>query len=154
MPYLAVSILRSIFTAEKKLTAFWVYPLIFLASFIIGGFSEPTVLVMISLLALAIFCTWFWMKRPARKTAVTLLVLSFVGATLALTVMAVSLPERSGWKMPRLPQFLLSLRGHSITGLNSSSTRSAPCPADTIHGIDTVPDFSWFVRFASLHFNS
>ncbi len=35
-----------------------------LTSFIIGGFSEPTVLVIISLLALAIFCVWLWMKRP------------------------------------------------------------------------------------------
>jgi hypothetical protein len=90
MPYLAASILRSIFAAEKAPTAFWVYPLIFLASYVIGGFSEPTVLVMISLLALAIFSVWLWMKRPTRGTALTLLILSFVGAVLALVVMAIS----------------------------------------------------------------
>lgn len=90
MPFLAASILRSIFTAEIKPTAFWVYPLLFLASFIVGGFSEPTALVMISLLALAILCAWFWLKRLERKTALTLLTVSFVGAALALTVMAVS----------------------------------------------------------------
>ncbi len=90
MPFLAASILRSIHTAETKPTAFWVYPLLFLTSFLIGGFSEPTVLVMISLLALALFCAWLWMKHPARKTALTLLAVSFVGAVLALTVMAVS----------------------------------------------------------------
>lgn len=90
MPFLAASILRSIHAAETKPTAFRVYPLLFLASFLIGGFSEPTVLVMISLLALGIFCTWFWVKRPTRKTALTLLTVSFVGAVLALIVMAVS----------------------------------------------------------------
>jgi hypothetical protein len=90
MPFLASSILRSIFAAEKKPTAFWTPPLLFFASFIVGGFSEPTVLVMIPLLALAIFCAWFWMKPPTRKTALTLLTVSFVGAALALVVMAVS----------------------------------------------------------------
>ncbi len=90
MPYLAISILRSVAAAEKKPTAFWVYPLLFLASFILGGFSEPTVLVMISLLALGIFCAWLWMKSPARKTALTLLTVSLVGETLALAVMAIS----------------------------------------------------------------
>ena len=90
MPYLAASILHSTFTAEKKPIAFWIYPLIFLASFIIGGFSEPTVLVMISLLGLALFCAWYWLRRPTRRTALTLLIVSFAGATLALVVMAVS----------------------------------------------------------------
>jgi hypothetical protein len=90
MPYLAASILRSTFASEKKPTAFWVYPLIFFASFILGGFSEPTVLVIISLLALAIFSTGLWMKRPTRGAALTLLILSFVGAVLALVVMAIS----------------------------------------------------------------
>jgi hypothetical protein len=94
MPYLAASILHSIFAAEKKPTAFWAYPLIFLASFILGGFSEPTVLVMISLLTLAIFCTWLWMNGPARKIALALLSVSFVGEVLALIVMAVA-PARA-----------------------------------------------------------
>lgn len=90
MPYMASSILRSIFAAEKKPTAFWVYPLLFLSAFFIGGFSEPTALVMISLLALAIFSAWFWMKRPTRGTTLTLLSVSFAGAALALVAMAIS----------------------------------------------------------------
>jgi hypothetical protein len=79
-----------ILAAGKKPTAFWATPLLLLASFIIGGFSEPTVMVMIFLLALAIFCAWFWMKRPTRKVALILLAVSFVGAMSALAVMAVS----------------------------------------------------------------
>ena len=90
MPYLAASILRSIFAAEKKPTAFWDYPLIFFFSFILGGFSEPTALVIISLLALAIFSAWLWMKRATRGTALSLLLWSFAGAVLALVVMAIS----------------------------------------------------------------
>jgi len=39
MPFLGASILRSIFAAEKKPTAFWVYPPLFLSAFLIGGYS-------------------------------------------------------------------------------------------------------------------
>jgi hypothetical protein len=90
MPYLASSILRTIYAAKKKSAAPWVYPLVFFFSFLIGGFSEPTVLVMISLLGLAIFCAWFWMEQPVRSTALALLTWAFIGAALALLIMAIS----------------------------------------------------------------
>jgi hypothetical protein len=90
MPYLTSSILRLIFVAGKKQLSYWVYPLIFFASFILGGFSEPTVMVFISLLALAIFCARFWMKRPTRGAALSLLIWSFTGMVLALAVMAIA----------------------------------------------------------------
>jgi len=90
MPYLASSILRSITSAAKVSPSYWVYPLVFFASFILGGFSEPTAVVIISLLALAIFSTWLWMTRPTRGTALSLLLWSFAGAVLALVVMAIS----------------------------------------------------------------
>jgi hypothetical protein len=90
MPYLASSILRSIFAAEKKRLSRWVYPTIFFSSFILGGFSEPTAMVIISLLALAIFSAWLWMQRPTRGAALSLLIWSFAGAALALVVMAIA----------------------------------------------------------------
>jgi hypothetical protein len=90
MPYLASFILRSIFSAAKTPLSYWGYPLIFFVSFILGGFSEPTVVVMISLLGLAIFSAWIWMKRPTRTAALSLLLWSIAGATLALGVMAAS----------------------------------------------------------------
>jgi hypothetical protein len=90
MPFLASFILRSIIGAEQKRVSYWVYPLIFFFSFILGGFSEPTALVIISLLALATFSAWMWMKRPTRGVALSLLLWSFVGAVLALVVMAIA----------------------------------------------------------------
>jgi hypothetical protein len=90
MSYLAAFILRSITAAEKKPPTVWVYPLVFFVAFIIGGFSEPTVVLMISLLALAIFSTWLWLKTPARNSALWLLFWTFVGAALALTAMGIS----------------------------------------------------------------
>jgi len=90
MPYLASFILRSITSAAQNPLSYWKYPLVFFIAFIIGGFSEPTVLVMISLLALAVFTTWLWIKRPTRGTALSLLIWSFTGALLALVVMAIA----------------------------------------------------------------
>jgi hypothetical protein len=92
MPYLASIILRSITSAEKSPLSHWIYPLVFFIAFIIGGFSEPTVVVMISLWGLAVFLTSMrvWMKTPARGTALGLLLWSFAGAVLALVVMAIS----------------------------------------------------------------
>jgi len=107
MPYLAASILRSIFAAEKKPTAFWAYPLIFFFSFILGGFSEPTALVIISLLALAVFSAWLWMKRATRGTALSLLLWSFAGAVLALVVMAIS--PANAFRLSNAPPPTISL---------------------------------------------
>jgi len=45
---------------------------------------------MISLLGLAIFSEWVWMKAPIRNAALGLLLWSFAGAVLALVVMAIS----------------------------------------------------------------
>jgi hypothetical protein len=90
MPYLASAILCSITRSAKARPALWVYPLILFAAFIVGGFSEPAAMVMISLLALAIVSAWVWMKRPTRETALWLLFFSFTGAVLALVVMAIS----------------------------------------------------------------
>ena len=130
MPYLAASILRSIFAAEKKPTAFWVYPLIFFFSFILGGFSEPTVMVIISLLALAIFSTWLWMKRPTRGAALSLLIWSFAGAALALVVMAIS--PANAFRLnnaapPTLPILLLRTFGYGFDFI-LNSFRTLPLP--------------------------
>jgi hypothetical protein len=130
MSYLAASILYSIRAAEKKPTAFWVYPLIFLASFFIGGFSEPTTLVMISLLALVIFCAWLWMNRPTRRTALTLLSVSFAGAVLALMVMAIAPANafRLGNAPPPTISILLSRTFQYGVDFILNSFRSLPLP--------------------------
>jgi hypothetical protein len=130
MPYLASSILRSIFAAEKKPTAFWVYPLLFLSAFLIGGFSEPTALVMISLLALAIFSVWLWMKRPTRSTALTFLSVSFAGAVLALAAMAIS-PANSfrleNGVPPTIPVLFSRAFGYGVEFI-LNSFRTLPLP--------------------------
>ncbi len=117
MSFLAAALLRSILAAEKKPVALWAYPLFFLSAFLIGGFSEPTALVMISLLALAIFSAWFWMKRPTRRAALILLGTAFAGAALALAAMAFS-PANSfrldNAAPPTLPVLLSRAFGYGV----------------------------------------
>ena len=92
MPYLASFIIRSIASAAKAPLSYWKYPLGFFIAFILGGFSEPTVAVIIILLALAIMAASLrvWIKHPARSTALSLLGWSLAGAMLALLVMAIA----------------------------------------------------------------
>jgi hypothetical protein len=132
MPYLATFILRSITSAEKAPLSLWVYPFVFFIAFIIGGFSEPTVVVMISLLGLAVFLTSMrvWMKTPARSAALGLLLWSFTGAVLALVVMAISPANSfrlSNAAPPALPMLLLrSFRYGFDFILNSFRTLPLP----------------------------
>jgi hypothetical protein len=62
----------------------------FFVSFIIGGFSEPPVTVMIVSSGLALFYIWYFVKQESRRPAFNLLIWIFAGALSALMVMAVS----------------------------------------------------------------
>ncbi len=90
MPFLAAFIFRNISAAEKETVPFWKYPLGFFIALIIGGFSEPTVAVMITLLTLAFAAAWKWMTPPTRKAALNLIGWSLAGAVLALLVMGLA----------------------------------------------------------------
>ena len=105
MPSFAAFLLRSISSAAHVPLPRWIFPLAFLLALLLGGFSEPTALILISLLALAILSTWLWMKSPSRKGALTLLAWCFAGAVLALTVMAFAPANslRLGDPPPALP---------------------------------------------------
>ena len=129
MPYLAAFILRSITSAAKSPLSYWIYPLVFFIAFILGGFSEPTVAVMISLLALIIFSVWMWMKTPTRGAALSLLLWSFTGAVLALVVMAISPANsfRLGTPPPAFP-ILVSRSFNYGLDFILNSFRTLPLP--------------------------
>ncbi len=129
MPYLAGSILRTHAAAEQARLGGWVYALLFFASFMLSGFSEPTALVMVSLLALAILCAWLWMKRPTRGTLLGLLAWSLAGAALGLAVMAFSPANsfRLGTPPPTFPVLISRSFRYGIQFmLNSFNTLPLP----------------------------
>lgn len=70
---------------------FWMtYPLIFIATFIIAGFSEPPVTTMVTGLALIMAVVWIWGVPPARQRLLALLMSAFAGAFLGLMTMVFS----------------------------------------------------------------
>jgi hypothetical protein len=68
----------------------WAVIGLFFASFMIGGFSEPPVTVMVVGSGLGLVYIWFFVKNKTRRTLLALAVSVFVGAVSALIVMAVS----------------------------------------------------------------
>lgn len=88
--FLVAAMLSRIQTKREDAAPAWFTLVVFLASFIIGGFSEPPVTVMVISSALVIAYVWFFVKDGLRKPWLFLTGSVFMGAISALTVMAVS----------------------------------------------------------------
>ncbi len=102
MPSFAAFLLHQI---AKKYFSAWMVPLVFVLAFLLGGFSEPTAVVLIALLACALAAAWAWIKPEARKSSLSLLAVAFAGALTALVVMALAPANslRLGTPPPALP---------------------------------------------------
>lgn len=68
----------------------WAVIGLFFASFMIGGFSEPPVTVMVVGSGFGLVYIWFFVKSKIRRTLLSLTASVFAGAVTALIVMAVS----------------------------------------------------------------
>src|SRR5258706_5068814 len=69
MTYFAAFLLRSISLTANTSSSRWLYPVSFFISFILGGFSEPTVVIMMALLGCGLLSAW-WLIVPLVLTAV------------------------------------------------------------------------------------
>jgi hypothetical protein len=91
LPYFASFLLRCIqLYGEKGAFSRWMYPLSFLLAFLLGGFSEPPVVVMIVLLGCAMIISLLETDVSRRSTIVAFLACSLAGALAALVVMALA----------------------------------------------------------------
>jgi len=88
--FMLAFLLSNIRSAQGQRKPAWVGFLFFFASFIIGGFSEPPVTVMVVGCGLSLFYIWYFVKHEDRRPAFHLLAWIFSGALSALLVMAVS----------------------------------------------------------------
>ena len=88
--FLVAAMLSRIQKKPKDAVSAWFALFVFLASFIIGGFSEPPVTVMVTSSALMISYVWFFVKNDSRKPWLLLSGSMFMGAVSALAVMAAS----------------------------------------------------------------
>jgi hypothetical protein len=145
LPSLAAFLLRSI---SRSSFSRWLYPLAFFLSFILGGFSEPTVVILIALLGFAIAATWLWMKTPTRRAALSLLTWSFAGAVIALIIMAIAPANSLRLGDPPPALLILILRSFKYTYQfikNSFNTLPLPTiftiftPFLVFHGLYVAP---------------
>lgn len=88
--FLVAFLLSRIKSNTESAPSLWMVIGLFFASFIIGGFSEPPVTVMVVGSALGLVYTYFCVKCKTRRTLLSLIAPVFAGAVSALIVMAVS----------------------------------------------------------------
>lgn len=126
MSFFASFLLRSI---SRGLFSGWYYPLVFVLALLLGGFSEPTTIILIGLLSLSIAAVWLWMETGARKPALRLLSYSLAGAMLALVIMAIAPANslRLGDPPPALP-LLISRSFEYVYEFSVNSFKTLPLP--------------------------
>ncbi len=90
LPYLGGFILSRIRIAGETVPPIWAHAFGFLFAFILGGFSEPPVAVMITVLVLALFAVIVWGNLRYRRGASILLAWTLFGALLALITLALA----------------------------------------------------------------
>ncbi len=69
---------------------FSAYAIAFVSAYVVGGFSEPSDALEITLLVLALAALWFWGQTPSRERILKLLAWTLGAALLSLIVMALS----------------------------------------------------------------
>ena len=89
--------------AKGRSVPIWIGFTFFLVSFLIGGFSEPPVTLIILGAGTSLLYGWFFAKGESRRPALTLFTWILAGGILALSVMALS-PAMSG--LDHSPSFL------------------------------------------------
>jgi len=105
MPYFAIFLLRRISSALKAPPSRWYYPLSFFLASMLAGFSEPIVLIMISLLGSSVLVAWMTIRVKGRGAVLSLLGWSLAGVIATLLVMALAPANslRLGTPPPALP---------------------------------------------------
>ncbi|HSL43195.1 MAG TPA: DUF6056 family protein [Anaerolineales bacterium] len=88
IPFFGAFILRQIRRVQSYAPSFWVQAACFIIPFVIGGLSEPPTAVMITVLVLGIGATWWWSDVQHRRSILTILFWSLLGAVTALLLMA------------------------------------------------------------------
>ena len=90
IPFFGTFLLKQIRKVREGSPAFWVQATCFLIPLVIGGLSEPPTALMITILFLAVVATWWWSDARYRRSVLTLLIWSLIGALTALIIMALA----------------------------------------------------------------
>ncbi len=90
LPFLGTFIVREIRRAAERPTPVWTYLLCFLGAILVGGFSEPPLTMLITILVLSLAAILFWDRGPARRARLGILFWTLAGSLLALVILALA----------------------------------------------------------------
>lgn len=88
MSLLSGFVLSQINSARKP--SLWVFLVVLLSSYFLGGFSEPPTVVALVVISLSLLIVWRWNDSQKRKSALNLLSISLAGFFLAFLTMFLS----------------------------------------------------------------
>lgn len=90
LTFLGAYLVREIRLAGERAPSTWTYVLCFLLALVLGGFSEPPVAVVITILSFAILAVWLGDKSPARRARFMLLFWTLAGSLIALLLLGLA----------------------------------------------------------------
>lgn len=90
MPFLFVFLLRTIRKAGDSTPAWWIRGAGFILAFVLGGFSEPPIAMLVTILVLAVSFAWWRKDLQNRRAALHILAWTLLGAALALVTLALA----------------------------------------------------------------
>ncbi len=107
LTFLGAFLLREIRLAAQRPPQLWSLVLCFLGAFVVGGFSEPPLTMLITILILGLAAVWLWDHSPARPARFSLLFWTLAGSILAL--MALALAPANSLRLGTPPPGLVEL---------------------------------------------
>jgi len=116
IPFFGAFVLRQIRNTKQYAPSVFIQAACFLIPFVIGGLSEPPTALMITVLGLAIAAAWWRCDVRQRRSVLTILVWSLLGALTALLVMALAPANsiRMQTPPPPLPELISRIINYPI----------------------------------------
>jgi hypothetical protein len=90
LTFLGAFVVREIRKAAVRSTPIWSYLLCFLGAILVGGFSEPPLTMLITILVLSIMAVFLWDRSSARRSRLGILSWTLAGSLLALVILALA----------------------------------------------------------------
>jgi hypothetical protein len=145
IPFWGTFLLRQVRKVREHSPSLWVQAACLFIPFMIGGLSEPPTALMITMLGLAVGAALWWSDSRYRRSILTLLLWSLMGALAALIVMAVA-PANS-LRMQTAPPGLAELLSRIVyypSYFIADTLRAFPVP--TLASI-AVPALLFYVKY-------
>ena len=90
LTFLGAFLTREIRLAAERPPQIWSPFLCFLGALFVGGFSEPPLTMLITILVLGLIALWIWDHSPARRARFSLIIWTLAGSILALVILALA----------------------------------------------------------------